>query len=271
MKLERIAACGAEVSEITISPDLSDVDILAIGSALSEHGVLFFRDQDLSGDELVAFSQRFGESFIQPAVAHLYKELLFLENDADRPPYLNTFHQDMTGLVTPPRLHMLHALEVPDGGGDTIWSCSYSAFEALSETLQEFLCTLTATHDLMKHYAPVFARWENGAEKVAEFNEHFPPTQHPVVRTDPETGRKGLFVNPFFTVRIDNVTDKEGQNLLNFLYDHIALPEFCGRLRWQVGTLAIWDNHITSHYAVADYFPQRRKMQRASVCGGPIS
>ena len=115
MNFERVAKLGAEVSGIELSPDLAQAVIDEIEKGILEHRVLFFRDQGLNGEELVEFSRRFGESFIQPALAHKYQELLFLENDKSKPPTLNTFHQDMTGLAQPPALHMLHALVVPAG------------------------------------------------------------------------------------------------------------------------------------------------------------
>ncbi len=270
MKFERVAALGAEVSGIELSPNLSQTAIDEIERGLLEHRVLFFRDQGLSGEELVEFSRRFGKSFIQPALAHKYRELLFLENDRNKPPTLNTFHQDMTGLKQPPALHMLHALVIPDGGGDTMWACNYCAYEALSESMKQILCGLRCTHSVLRYYGPIIETWKNSAEKRKEFEAAFPPVSHPLVRTHPQTGRKSLFVNRFFTDRIDGFTAKESENLLEFLYRHIETPEFCVRLRWRVGTLAIWDNRCTSHYAVADYYPQHRKMQRASVAGDPV-
>lgn len=268
MEFKAAAAIGAYVSGV----DLTDLDkarelVAPINEALAKFGVLFFRNQPFSGEQLVAFSQLFGPSFIQPALAHKYQELLIIETSKDRPPYLNTFHQDMTGLEAPPGLHMLHALIVPDGGGDTMWSSSYAVYEALSAPMRAFLESLTATHSLLHYYTPIFSRWPNGPEKIAEFTERFPAVSHPVIRTHPVTGRKGLFVNPYFTEHIDGLSEPESATLLNYLYDQIQTPEYCVRLRWEVGTLAIWDNRCTSHYALADYYPQRRKMQRATVCG----
>ena len=267
MQFERVAKLGAEVSGVDLSPDLPQDVIDEIEQGILEHRVVFFRDQDLNGEELVEFSRRFGESFVQPALAHKYDELLFLENDKSKPPTLNTFHQDMTGLPQPPALHMLHALVVPDGGGDTMWACNYSAYETLSDTMKEILGSLTCTHTILGYYEPIVRNWEDGEEMLEKFKEIFPPVTHPVVRTHPRTGRKSLFVNRFFTNFINGFTPAESENLLQFLYKHIETPEFCVRLRWRPGTLAIWDNRCTSHYAVADYWPQHRKMQRASVSG----
>jgi taurine dioxygenase len=267
MKLEKFAVIGAQVSGLDLCEPLDDATFEDIRSALAAHGVLFFRDQALSGDQLLDLGRRFGELFIQPVFADQFQELLILTNDEKRPPMLNTFHQDMTGLECPPGEHLLHALAVPDGGGDTIWSCNYSAYEALSEKMQAFVSGLTAKHSILYSYARAFDRMPNGAAKRKMVQENHPPVHHPVVRTHPVTGRKGLFVNRFFTECVDDMTKPESDLLLDHLFGLIEAPEFCVRLRWQVGTLAIWDNRCTSHYAVADYYPQVRRMQRASVCG----
>lgn len=267
MEVEKISVIGAEVSDIDLNGLLDASAFEEIKTTLADHSVLFFRDQELTGDQLLAFARRFGDLFVQPVFSDRYQELLILENDEKRPPRLNTFHQDMTGLAHPPGVHLLHALIVPDGGGDTMWSCNYAAFEALSDKMQKFLSSLTATHNILKSYGPVFDRMPNGAAKRAEIAKNHPPVQHPVIRTHPVTQRNALFVNPFFTERIDGMTESESELMLNYLYEHIATPEFCVRLRWQVRTLTVWDNRCTSHYAVADYYPQHRRMQRASVCG----
>jgi taurine dioxygenase len=267
MELEKIAVIGAQVSGIDLCAPLDDATFEDIQSALAAHGVLFFRDQNLSGDQLLDLGRRFGELFIQPVFADQFQELLILTNDEKRPPMLNTFHQDMTGLECPPGEHLLHALVVPDGGGDTIWSCNYSAYEALSQKMRAFLSSLTAKHSILYSYARAFDRMPNGAAKRKMVQENLPPVHHPVARTHPVTGRKGLFVNRFFTECIDDMKKSESDLLLGYLFELIETPEFCVRLRWQAGTLAIWDNRCTSHYALADYYPQLRRMQRASVCG----
>lgn len=267
MELEKIAVIGAQVSGIDLSAPLNAPEFEEIQAALAAHGVLFFHDQDLSGGQLLDLGRRFGELFIQPVFADQFQELLILTNDEKRPPMLNTFHQDMTGLERPPGEHLLHALAVPDGGGDTIWSCNYTAYEALSEKIQSFISGLTAKHSILYSYARAFDRMPNGAARRKIVEENHPPVHHPVVRTHPVTGRQGLFVNRFFTECIDDLKPSESKLLLEHLFKTIETPEFCVRLRWEVGTLAIWDNRCTSHYAVADYYPQIRRMQRASVCG----
>jgi taurine dioxygenase len=267
MEMERITVLGAEVHGVNLGLPVGEEMLADIQAALATHGVLVFRDQDLSAAQLVALARRFGEPFVQPVFADRYQELLILENDEKRRPVLNFWHHDMTGLAEPPGAHFLHALEVPDGGGDTLWSCNLAAFESLSDGMQRFLSGMTATHSVLKAYARAFSAMPDGERRRREIAERCPPVHHPVIRTHPVTGRKGIFVNSTFTECIDGLSEKESRVLLEFLYGLIATPEFCMRLRWRVGTLAIWDNRRTCHYAVADYFPQRRKMQRASVCG----
>lgn len=269
MQFRKLAAVGAEVDGIDLSHTPAAADVGAIRDGLVEHSLLVFRDQSLTGDELLALGRRFGDLFVQPVFKDRFQELLILENHEKSPPVLNTFHQDMTGLKMPPAEHFLHALEVPDGGGDTIWSSNFAAYESMSRSMQAYLCTLSATHSVEHAYNRNggLDRMPDGASILQRIRKELPPVSHPVIRTHPKSGRKGIFVNKFFTVRIDQVTAAESANLLEYLYELMETPEFCCRLRWEVGTLAIWDNRCTSHYAVADYFPSRRKMQRVSICG----
>jgi len=267
MEIEQIAVIGGEVSGMDLGTGLNDSSFRDIKEAMARYSVLFFRNQQLTGDQLLDLGQRFGDLFVQPVFGDLFQELLILSNDEKHPPVLNTFHQDMTGLDCPPGEHLLHALVVPDGGGDTIWSCNYAAFESLSEKIQLFLSGLTATHSILHAYKSAFEKMPDGAARRARIGETHPPAHHPVVRTHPVTGRKGLFVNRFFTECIDGIKKSESDLLLEYLFRTIETPEFCVRLKWRPGTLAIWDNRCTSHYAVADYYPQKRRMQRVSVCG----
>jgi len=183
---------GAQVSGVDLCAPLDDAAFEDIQSALAAHGVLFFRDQGLSGDQLLDLGRRFGELFIQPVFADQFQELLILTNDEKRPPMLNTFHQDMTGLECPPGEHLLHALVMPDGGGDTIWSCNYSAYEALSGKMQAFLPGLTATHSILYAYARAFDRMPNGEAKRKMVRENHPAV--PFSRQNPSSDRPKRFV-----------------------------------------------------------------------------
>jgi len=267
MDIEKASIIGGNISGIDLGISLNDASLKEIKKALAEHSVLFFRDQNLTGDQLLDLGRRFGDLFIQPVFGDIFQELLILSNDEKRPPVLNTFHQDMTGLECPPGEHLLHALVVPDGGGDTIWSCNYATFEALSDKMQHFLSGLTATHSILYAYKSAFEKMPDGTIRRDKIKKNHPPAQHPVVRTHPITGKKGLFVNRFFTECIDGMKKSESDLLLGYLFQQIEIPDYCVRLKWRPGTLAIWDNRCTSHYAVADYFPQKRRMQRVSICG----
>jgi taurine dioxygenase len=264
---EKQAVIGAEVSGVDLAEPVTQARASALREALTRHSVLVFRNQALTAEQLLGLGRALGPLFVQPVFSDTYQELLILQNDEKRPPTLNTFHQDMTGLKCPPAEHLLHCLEIPEAGGDTIWSCNYAAYESLSSAMQSFLSGLTATHSVNYAYRRAFERMPNGAQIRARIEAEHPGAHHPVVRTHPYSGRKGLFVNRFFTECIDGLKPGESENLLKYLFQVIETPEFCFRLRWRVGTLAIWDNRCSSHYAVADYFPQRRRMQRASVCG----
>ena len=267
LEFRGVAALGAEVSGVDLTVPLSDAAITQIRDGLLRYQVLFFRDQPVSGSQLLGFARRFGELFVHPFMADRYDELLIIENDAERPPRLNRFHQDLTGLAAPPGEHFLHALIMPPQGGDTIWSSLSAAYDALSEPMREFLSGLTATHDCMQNYRPVLEQWGRSKAEVEDFARRMPAQQHPLVRTHPVTGRKAVYVNPIFTVKVDGLTQGESDLLLRYLYEHIGRPEFCVRLKWRVNTLAVWDNRCTSHYAVADYYPEHRRMQRATTCG----
>lgn len=267
MNIKPLNALGAEVSDIDLKSISSQHSVKEIQDAIDEYKVLFFRDQNLDGVELTNLSRLFGPPFVQPALSEKYQDLLVIETNSEKPPYLNTFHQDMTGLEEPPALFFLEGEIIPDKGGDTIWSCNETAYESLSISMKEFLDSLSCKHNLLYYYEPIFSKWENGQEKKLQFQKDFPPVSHPLVRTHPHTDKKCLFVNKFFTESVNGLSKAESDALLNFLYGVIEKPEFCVRLKWEPGTIAVWDNRCTSHYAVADYYPQTRRLQRAAVAG----
>ena len=258
MNIKPLNVLGAEVSNVDLKALSGKSSVQEIQDAIDKYKVLFFRDQNLDGDELTNLAKEFGPPFVQPALSEKYQDLLVIETNSEKPPYLNTFHQDMTGLEEPPALFFLEGVIIPDGGGDTIWSCNETAYESLSASMKEFLNTLNCKHSLLYYYEPIFSKWKHGQEKKLEFQKDFPPISHPLVRTHPHTGKKCLFVNKFFTESVDGLEEDESKALLSFLYGVIEKPEFCVRLKWESGTIAVWDNRCTSHYAVADYYPQTR-------------
>lgn len=178
------------------------------------------------------------------------------------------WHTDVTFLETPAMGAVLAAKQLPTYGGDTLWASSSAAFDALSEPLKRLLDGLTATHDFTRSFP--LERFGNTPEALAHYHEvqrTHPPVVHPVIRTHPVTGRKGLFVNDGFTNRINELEPAESDALLRFLFAHSTRPEFSIRWRWQENDVAFWDNRITQHYAVDDYRPARRVMHRATVLG----
>ncbi len=196
------------------------------------------------------------------------EEIIVLDTHNDNPPDNDNWHTDVTFIDTPPAGAILAAKQLPETGGDTLWSSGIAAYEALSAPLKALLSGLRAEHDFRKSFPEwkhlkseeEHQRWLNAVVKN-------PPLLHPVVRTHPVTGKQALFVNEGFTTRIVDVTEKESEALLGFLFAHVTKPEFQVRWRWHEGDVAIWDNRVTQHYANADYLPQRRIMHRATILG----
>jgi alpha-ketoglutarate-dependent taurine dioxygenase len=258
---------GALVGGVRLAHDLDDQTVVReIREALLEHCVLFFRDQALSHEQHKAFGRQFGELHIHPAAPGPagHPELITIHADAtSRIANGNDgFHSDVSCDPEPPMGSILHIQQVPSGGGDTLWSSMYAAYEALSQPLRALLDGLRAVHSGEQIY-----RGRYRDKGVDDAGKVFPHAEHPVVRTHPETGRKALFVNSVFTSHIVGLEREESDALLRFLYAHIARPEFQCRFRWEADSLAFWDNRCTTHYAVWDYFPQTRHGYRVTIRG----
>lgn len=263
-------ALGAELQDIDLSRPLTPALRQDIRQALLQHQVLFFRGQDITPAQQRDFAAQFGDLHIHP----IYpphpeaKEVMVLDTDVFDLKDNALWHTDVTFITTPPLGAVLAARQLPDTGGDTLWASSSAAYDALSDKLKTLLEGLTATHDFT-HSFPLkrYGKTETDRQRWEETRLKNPPVSHPVVRTHPETGRKGLFVNDGFTTHINELPDEEGDALLAFLLCHQTRPEFTVRWRWQPGDVAFWDNRITSHYAVDDYRPVRRVMHRATILG----
>ncbi len=263
---------GAELSGIDLCVPWSNTDAAAVHQALMDYGVIFFRDQAITPDQQVAFGKLFGrvpevpDSMFRVHPDNPYVSIL--ENDADNPPTVNTWHSDYSFAALPDFASILHAIDVPEVGGDTIWCDMTAAFEALPDRMQKMLDGLTATHDYMYLYERPFKSnlWEGERYQYMEAARiAHPPVSHPVIRTHPETGRKALFVDESFTRHIDGMRETESRSIISYLIAHITLPEFQVRFRWTSNTVAFWDNRNTVHYAVADYHPAHRLMHRITV------
>ncbi|MBD9417551.1 taurine dioxygenase [Pseudomonas sp. PDM16] len=263
-------ALGALVGGIDLRQPLSDANQQAIEQALLDHQVLFFRAQPIEPRQQAAFAARFGDLHIHPIYPNIPEqpEVLVLDTAVTDVRDNAIWHTDVTFLETPALGAVLAAKQLPAYGGDTLWASSSAAFEALSKPLQRLLDGLTASHDFTRSF-PLerFGNTPEALERYHEVQRQHPPVTHPVVRTHPVTGRKGLFVNEGFTTRINELEPAESDALLRFLFAHSTRPEFSIRWRWQENDVAFWDNRITQHYAVDDYRPTRRVMHRATILG----
>ncbi|KRW62067.1 taurine dioxygenase [Pseudomonas sp. TTU2014-080ASC] len=263
-------ALGAQIDGLDLSQPLSAEHIDAIEQALLTHQVLFFRNQPITPQQQADFARYFGDLHIHPIYPNIpdQPEVLVLDTAETDVRDNAIWHTDVTFLEEPALGAVLAAKQLPAFGGDTLWASSSAAFDALSKPLQQLLDGLTATHDFTRSF-PLerFGNTPDALERYHEVQRKHPPLTHPVVRTHPVTGRKGLFVNEGFTTRINELEPAESEALLKLLFAHSTKPEFTIRWRWQENDIAFWDNRITQHYATDDYRPNRRVMHRATILG----
>jgi taurine dioxygenase len=263
-------ALGARVSGLDLATPLDSEAIVAIRQALLKHEVLLFENQELTPAQQRDFAARFGPLHLHPIRPSVpgTPEVLVLDNQPASDTDVGAWRADVTFIETPPMASMLYAREVPAEGGDTLWSSMRAAYAALSPSLRAFLLPLDAEHDFTRSFPPDHLTSLNvGIERYAWARREYPPVAHPLVRTHPETGRDGLFVNSGFTTRILGLTKAESAKLIDLLAEHIQRPEFVIRWRWKPNTLAFWDNRVTQHYTVDDFQPHRRVMHRVTVLG----
>lgn len=263
---------GAEISGVDLTEPLDDETFGEIHQALLDHLVIFFRDQAITPEQQIAFGQRFGTLHIHPFIPTLegYQEVIRLESSDEGPGEMayqsNTWHTDLTYEARPPMASILHGIEIPAAGGDTMWNNLYAAYEGLSPQMRTFVDDLTAVHNIVASMPPDFMDQSWAPKQLERLQQKTPPVEHPVVRTHPETGRRCLFVNRNFTSHIKGLTRAESDALLAFLYEHVEQPEYVVRFKWQKNSLAMWDNRCTQHYALVDY-RSKRIMHRVTVCG----
>ena len=267
-------AVGAEILGIDLSGDLDAQQFGELRRAYHDYGVIFFRDQRLTPEQHIAFAERWGSininRFFQavpdyPQIAEVRKE------PEDKINIGGNWHSDHSYDSAPAMGSILYAIDVPDHGGDTLFASMYEAYEALSPGMQRALQKLKAVHSSRHVFGESsYTGDEAYAGRIGNPHLATQDAVHPVVISHPETGRKALYVNPIFTVKIDGWTDEESQPLLEFLYRHGSSPEFTTRFRWQKGSVAFWDNRATWHYAVNDYQGQRRLMHRITIDGCAI-
>ncbi len=272
---EMSPACGAIIEGIDLSQELSNRQFDEIHEALLDRTVIVFRDQHITPDQQVAFARRFGEP--QPAEVSGFEkskdnpEIDILEYDADHPPHVtrDLWHTDFAGTERPTMGTVLYAKDIPPRGGDTVWVSMVAAYEALSDRMKAHLDGLWAYHDSYQPYGE-HVRPEmyegDGTDYLKERRASYRPALHPVVRTHPVTGKKGLFVNESMTTMIKDLDKRESDFLLRYLFDYLRTPEFNYRHKWQTNDLAMWDNRLSLHYALFDY-TEHRLMHRIVIQG----
>jgi len=260
---------GSEIRDL----DLSDSAAVswhaqALRDALAERQVLFFRDQDLAPDAQVAFARTFGEVLPVASTFPVHPDNPYLELLISKGEKTGTdvWHADLTWQHKPPAATCLYAVDVPEAGGDTMWASMATAFESLSPAIQEYLDGRTAVHNWE---APELMRslmsQENGMQRYQELRATYPPIDQPVVLPHPVTRRKQLFVNSLYTTFINGMSRDESAHWLAYLSGLAKVPEWQVRFRWRKGSVAVWDNIATQHYAVNDYHPAARRMHRVTI------
>jgi taurine dioxygenase len=269
-EVERLGArLGAEVRGIDLKQPLSRETFNAFEAALIEHKVLVVRDQNLTTEQHVALSRMFGELEVHPMRPQgAFPEILVLDNHKDNP-VLSTdvWHSDTTFRKNPTKYTILRCQIMPKIGGDTLFADMEAAYEGLSPAFRRMIDGLKAVHDF-KNFRVLFKNTEADQAKLRKMEELFPNPTHPVVRRHPVNGRKCVYVNPQFTLRIADLEPDESQAILQVLFAQVHVPEYQFRVRWTPGTIVFWDNQSTQHYAANDYYPERRRMERTAIVGG---
>jgi taurine dioxygenase len=260
-------ALGAELHGVDLAQDLADDVIAEIRQAWLDHLVVFFRDQNITPAQQLAFARRLGEPIEYPQLKGLdaypmITPVVKLENERNN--FGGVWHSDTTYLQVPPMASMLYAIELPPVGGDTEFANQYLAYETLSPGMQGMLRDLVGVSSSMKAEAS-----KTREDRLKAAGQEVKPleAEHPIVRTHPETGRKALYLNVGHTARIKDWTEKESAGLLAFLFEHQIRPEFTCRFRWQPGSLALWDNRCAMHNAINDYHGHRRILHRITLAG----
>ena len=259
---------GAEVSGVDLSQPLDAATVSAMRTALLDWKVLFFRDQDITTDQHLAFARNFGELEAHPFAPHKpdYPEVLAITHNRESRGRENAWHSDVTWRGKPSLGSILRAIEVPPVGGDTLFADMYAAYDGLSDAVKEQIEGKVAVHDFAHFRTGMRKRGKSEAE-IEAFNAQYPMVEHPVVRTHPETGRRGVYVNIGFTQHIVGLDKAESDALLKHLYAQAAIPEYQCRFRWETHSIAFWDNRASQHYAVSDYWPAVRRMERVTIIG----
>ena len=261
---------GAEVGDVDLASDLDDASVAEIRQAFHAHHVLFFPGQELTPDTHKRFGRRFGELDTHPFVEGMddSPEVIEIITEADDAVnFGGGWHTDVTFLDEPDLGSILYAVEVPEFGGDTLFANQHAAYDALSDTMKRLIQDLVGLHSAGPQYAEGGYSTQSRSMRTKNAENAHRVVRHPVVRTHPETGRKGLYVNRAFTTGIEGLRGDESAALLGFLLAHATSEPFTCRFRWRPGSVAMWDNRSVQHYALHDYRGQRRRMHRITLRG----
>jgi taurine dioxygenase len=248
---------GSEVIGIDLTQLQSEDVHAGLRQLLWDRGVIFLHDQNLSPEQQLEATTIFGK----PQISEEYRQgsphpgIGVVDSINEIAGRVSRWHADITSQTAPPTVRILQAHQLPELGGDTLWASAEAAYEQLSPPLKRLADELTAVHAI----TPVSYHRSDGRHTKFHWAEH------PVVRVHPVTGRRSLFVNPRFTQEIVGLRPHESAALLKVFYDHLTLPEFQARFQWRKGSLAIWDNRTTIHYAADDYGDARRIMYSSSI------
>ncbi len=259
---------GAEIRGVDLREDLDGEQFKAVQAAFVRYEIIVIRNQDITLERQIAFAKRFGSLTIHPfgpKKEGRREVILFDFNEANLPQGTDCWHTDETFRECPPMATMLRCLIAPAAGGDTVFSSMTAAYRGLSERMKQYIHGLEALHDF-KPWRPMFNTPEL-RQKLRQIEDEFPNPCHPVVRVHPESGKRALFVNPLFTVRINDLNEDENRATLDLLYRQALVPEYQLRIKWAPNSIVMWDNRSVQHYAPHDYYPQRRKMERVTIEG----
>jgi taurine dioxygenase len=272
MQIEPLGgALGAEIRGIDLrDPSQGEVD--DIYSTLVEHEVVFFRDAQLDDSGHMNLAERFGKTSIFPLSlvgGETKPSLQVIIDGPESAPTTDYWHTDVTWTAEPPKAGFLRAVVVPDRGGDTMWGSMTAAYDALSPAMQKFFCGLRIKHDNQSFIEGLIHKLGDAAGRPLgdRLKEAYPPVEHPLVRTHPDSGRRAIYFGGHFMRSVVGLTREESEAVLAFLRRHVDQPKFHCRWRWQPGDLAIWDERATVHRGLADHFPRAREVRRCVIDG----
>jgi len=267
---------GAELSGLDLDAPLSDAQAEIVREAWLTRKAIFFRDQDISYESHLRLGRLFGELEGHPVIPHVegYPHVLIIKGVEGVTPTAETiepfkaynkWHTDVTFRQKPSIASVLRMRLMPALGGDTMWADTAAVYAGLPQAVKDRIADLDAEHDIMQSFGGRVSE-----EKKAQLASAFPPVRHPVVRTHPETGEKIVYVNHTFTSRILDIPQEESDALLKLIYDRVKVPEYQVRFRWTPNAIGIWDNRSTQHYAVGDYWPAERVLERVTASGDVV-